>query len=109
MLGILQICFTIVVLLYGLFYVSTEIFCSYVPYGILGAICLYFMVYVVRVPAPHISKVERIIGEDLRSEREDTDNNVFLLKTVAHRGAGLDAPENSLEAFNMVTFIGYIM
>lgn len=62
-----------------------------------------------RIPAPPISAVETIIGEDLIAEKEDTDNNVFLLKTVAHRGAGLDAPENSLEAFNMVNFVGYVM
>lgn len=102
MLGILQICFIIVLLFYGLFYATTEIFCSYVPYGILCAICLYFIVHVVRVPAPQICKLEEIVGKDLCWENEDSDNNDFLLKTVAHRGAGLDAPENSLEAFNMV-------
>lgn len=105
MLRILRSCFTVVVLSYGIYYTFIEIFYNCIPYGILCIFCLYFFLHVVRVPAPDVKALEAIIGEDLSSELENPDNNLFLLKTVAHRGAALDAPENSLAAFNMVTLV----
>ncbi|KAK9712044.1 Glycerophosphoryl diester phosphodiesterase family [Popillia japonica] len=48
---------------------------------------------------PDKGQVEAIIGKDPSLEDMTTENGI--IKTIAHRGAGLDAPENSLIAFKM--------
>ncbi|XP_074038862.1 glycerophosphodiester phosphodiesterase 1 isoform X2 [Leptinotarsa decemlineata] len=53
---------------------------------------------VLRVPPPEPSAVEAVLGKDPHLE---TTSNDYVMKTVAHRGAGLDAPENSLAAFKL--------
>lgn len=79
---------------------TAEVVLCTVPYGVLTALVLYFAVCVLRVPAPHLYQVETIIGEDVWVDFDE--DSGFHLKTVAHRGACLDAPENSLEAFKLV-------
>ncbi|XP_044761296.1 glycerophosphodiester phosphodiesterase 1-like [Coccinella septempunctata] len=76
-----------------------EVFLSYLPLGILITVAIVGCVYYFRVPPPNPNVVEAILGKDL-SEIE-TGSSEYALRTVAHRGAGLDAPENTLAAFKM--------
>lgn len=99
---ILKHCFVNVIFLYGVFSLTAEIFFSYLPYGLILVLTLYLLIQIIRIPAPHEYCVETIVGQDLWLEAEESDDSLFLLKTVAHRGAALDAPENSLEAFKQV-------
>ncbi|KAG5877481.1 hypothetical protein JTB14_029987 [Gonioctena quinquepunctata] len=57
------------------------------------------LIVALRIPPPVPSAVEAILGKDPLSEFNN--GNDFVVKTVAHRGAGLDAPENSLAAFKV--------
>jgi len=52
-----------------------------------------------RVPAVDTEVVEEILGSDPMQGKEE---GKFTLTSIAHRGAGLDAPENSLSAFREV-------
>lgn len=94
----LKTCVAIVVFLYGAMYMLMQL-----PYCLLYALFLYLMLSILRIPPPQPRQVEAIVGEDLWVESEDGDESCFYLRTVAHRGAGLDAPENSLEAFRLVS------
>ncbi|KAL3278617.1 hypothetical protein HHI36_016157 [Cryptolaemus montrouzieri] len=76
-----------------------EVFLSYIPIGILLTICIVGGVYYFRVPPPGPEVVDAILGRDL--SEVDSNNSGYVVRTVAHRGAGLDAPENTLEAFTM--------
>lgn len=98
----LKSCFIIVIVLYGAFYISAELFLRWLPYGLLCALAMYLALCMLRIQPPQPHQAEAIVGEDLWIESEEgDDNSSFYLKTVAHRGAGLDAPENSLEAFKL--------
>lgn len=90
----LMIFFTI----YGIFGFISEIFTTIFPIGIFLTGLFVLLIYVFRVPPPPTEQLEAIVGKDLSDESE----NGYVLKTVAHRGAGLDAPENTLAAFQMV-------
>lgn len=105
MKGLYKDCVAIVIILYGIFFLTTEFIFYTLPYGLLYALILYFTICMLRVPPPQQYQIEAIIGDDLWMENENGDEGGtgFYLKTVAHRGAGLDAPENSLEAFRMVS------
>lgn len=96
----LKTCVTVVVLFYGTVYLFMSL-----PYCLLYAVFLYLLVSFLRIPPPQSQQAEAIVGEDLWVENENGDDSCFYLRTVAHRGAGLDAPENSLEAFRLVSFI----
>lgn len=69
-----------------------------VPIGFILIGVFTFGLYVVKIPPPDEEIVQKIIGRPLTDEAEHP--NEFYMKSVAHRGAGLDAPENSLVAFD---------
>ncbi|XP_050296888.1 glycerophosphodiester phosphodiesterase 1 [Anthonomus grandis grandis] len=89
---------TIVFSFYGCFHFISEVFTSFIPFGTLLVGTIVFAIYALRVPPPPKEAVEAIIGKDLL---DNEDQEGYVLKTVAHRGAGLDAPENSLAAFDL--------
>jgi glycerophosphoinositol glycerophosphodiesterase len=84
---------------YGSWSLLTEILRTILPFGIILALILFCSGYFLRVPAPNPDVVEAIVGKDPHLVTTNDDN--YVMKTVAHRGAGLDAPENSLAAFNL--------
>lgn len=77
-----------------------EVFLSYLPFGILITLAIVGCVYYLRVPPPNINVVEAMLGKDLTEV--DSGSSQYVVRTVAHRGAGLDVPENTLAAFKMV-------
>lgn len=105
----LKTCIVIVVILYGAVFFSAEFFLRSLPYGFLCALIMYFAICILRIPQPQLYQAEAIVGEDLWIESEEGDETAFYLKTIAHRGAGLDAPENSLEAFKLVLLLWLLM
>ncbi|EEZ98717.1 glycerophosphodiester phosphodiesterase 1 [Tribolium castaneum] len=89
---------TIVAVFYGSWSLLTEVINTILPFGLILTILLVCAVYFLRVPAPSPASVETILGKDPAVASSD---DAYVMKTVAHRGAGLDAPENSLPAFKM--------
>lgn len=89
---------TVVFIFYGIFHFIAEIFTNFIPLGILLTCLIVFGIYGLKVPQPPQEAVESIVGKDLLSD-ESVDG--YTVKTIAHRGAGLDAPENSLAAFDL--------
>ncbi|KAK9879010.1 hypothetical protein WA026_003824 [Henosepilachna vigintioctopunctata] len=66
--------------------------------GLLLVLCVVAAVYYFRVPPPSTEVVESIIGKDIPDVKSPDDKSI--LKVVAHRGAILDVPENTLEAYS---------
>ncbi|CAH1969800.1 unnamed protein product [Acanthoscelides obtectus] len=89
---------TITYVTYGTCYLIKDIFCSIFPFSILLTVALVALIHFFRVPPPDPQIVDVILGKE---PHENVDGNDYVLKTVAHRGAGLDAPENTLTAFKM--------
>ncbi|XP_066247349.1 glycerophosphodiester phosphodiesterase 1 [Euwallacea similis] len=89
---------TIVFAFYGCFHIVAEIFTSFIPLGFLITALIVFGIYALKVPQPPEDALEAIVGKDLISNENPES---YIVKTIAHRGAGLDAPENSLVAFDM--------
>lgn len=98
-LNLISSALTILYATYGTWFLVKEIFCSIVPFTLLLTILIVGLIYFLRVPAPDINAVEAVLG---REPHLDNNDGIYVMKTVAHRGAGLDAPENSLAAFQMV-------
>lgn len=96
---------TIIYATYGSWFLLKEIFCSIIPFTILLTILIVCIIYFLRIPPPDDTAVEAVLGRELHVENNE---GVYVMKTVAHRGAGLDAPENSLVAFQLVKII-YIL
>lgn len=101
--GLVIAALSVVVTLYGSYSLLTEVIRTILPFGILLTTALVCAIYFLRVPAPSLELVEAIVGKEPHLVLDDS----YVMKTVAHRGAGLDAPENSLEAFKMVAFYLY--
>ncbi|XP_044258478.1 glycerophosphodiester phosphodiesterase 1 [Tribolium madens] len=88
----------IVAAFYGSWSLLTEVIKTILPFGLILVLLLVCVVYFLRVPPPSPETVEAILGKDPAVASND---DAYVMKTVAHRGAGLDAPENSLAAFKM--------
>lgn len=58
--------------------------------------------YLTRLRKPDQSNVLNIFGPEPGS-KESEENPEKVVKCIAHRGAGLDAPENTLQAFKYVS------
>lgn len=92
----------VVAAFYGSWKLLTEVIKTILPFGVILALLLVCAGYFLHIPAPSSESVEAILGKD--PAFVSNDGNVYVMKTVAHRGAGLDAPENSLPAFKMVSY-----
>ncbi|XP_066992120.2 glycerophosphodiester phosphodiesterase 1 [Anabrus simplex] len=103
--SLLEIFFSSVVgwfYIYGTWLFASElIFCA-IPLTAVGCVILFIIVNFMRVPSPDVSVEKEIFGYDLLpydqgySDSKEEEN--YKMKVVAHRGACLDAPENSLTA-----------
>ncbi|GJQ88100.1 hypothetical protein Trydic_g13110 [Trypoxylus dichotomus] len=82
------------------FLTKNSVIFEYIGKGLIVVLLFAASLQLLHVPAPTKDIVETIIGKDpLLEEASSNGNNV--IKTIAHRGAGLDAPENSLIAFKL--------
>ncbi|XP_075236257.1 glycerophosphodiester phosphodiesterase 1 isoform X2 [Lycorma delicatula] len=112
-LNLIYCCYTLYILLYGIFIVAVEA----TSFG--QGICLitiplimYCAFKIIAIPKPSKSEIKEVLGVDIwRQFKErntdeinadlrdfDDGNGDLTFKTIAHRGAGLDAPENSISA-----------
>lgn len=94
------------IVFFGLLSLCFDVIFKVIPLGAIVVLLFFVCVHFLRVPMPDKGQVEAIIGKDPSLEDMTTENGI--IKTIAHRGAGLDAPENSLIAFKMVFLIKYI-
>lgn len=94
---------TLTIITFGWLYLCYDTLFHYLPLGAIVACSLVGAAFVLRVPQPDSDAVEAILGPDPFTATKDT-NIVPGFTTGAHRGAGLDAPENSLAAFKLVRF-----
>lgn len=83
---------------------------------IAGPIVTYWLITTFAIPTPHESIVQEILGSELKGdilcESSSSSGDVvscpdeptdFAMKVIAHRFAGIEAPENSLEALELVS------
>nr|CAD7437935.1 unnamed protein product [Timema bartmani] len=92
-------------------FASEVVYCS-VPYIFIGSLFFFALIHFAKVPAPSASIVEEILGKDLYyeevSEDQDEITHRYSMKVVAHRGAGLDAPENSISALKLSALVSFL-
>lgn len=101
---LIQDYFKIVIVSLGLWCLCFSLVFKIIPLGVMVVLVFAIGVNFLAVPTPNRVIVETIIGKDPAVEDISTNDN-DVIKTIAHRGAGLDAPENSLIAFKMVILI----
>jgi glycerophosphoinositol glycerophosphodiesterase len=94
--------------IYGFWLYFSEILCFAIPTAVFGAILLFILVHIGKLQPPDPVTVEEILGQDpLLQERGDSKmdgkDGAYVMKSIAHRGAALDAPENSISAFRQVS------
>lgn len=99
-LNLIPSALTIIYATYGTWFLVNEIFCSIIPFTLVLTILIVTCIHFLRVGPPDSVDVEAVLGKEPHLENP---NGVYVMKTVAHRGAGLDAPENSLIAFQLVS------
>ncbi|XP_061384955.1 glycerophosphodiester phosphodiesterase 1 isoform X2 [Danaus plexippus] len=68
------------------------------PFGIDVGILGVAAYYITRLKRPHQAAIEEVFGPE-PSSKEGSLYPEKVVKCIAHRGAGLDAPENTLQAF----------
>jgi glycerophosphoinositol glycerophosphodiesterase len=105
-LSVLWVCIKASFYIYGFWLYSSEIVCCAIPTAVILAILLCILVHVGKLPPPDPATVEEILGQDPllqdRDESKDSERGKYVMRSIAHRGAALDAPENSLSAFRQV-------
>lgn len=101
LIEIAQVSALIWIILYGSFNLLGQFFAPTISssYVVISATILSF--YFARVKPVNKNVVEKVIGKDPLSSSSGSED---VVRVVAHRGACLDAPENSLTAFQMVRY-----
>lgn len=110
-------CTVIWLVIYGFFIVVVEVVNLYVTiFLLLISVFTYILLCHLAIPQPTPNIVNEVLGSDPRAvkqkdleTRNTNDNNQQeesenICKVYAHRGAGLDAPENSIAAFRKVGY-----
>ncbi|KAJ9591832.1 hypothetical protein L9F63_001649, partial [Diploptera punctata] len=92
-------------------YLLDILLCCSVPTVGFIALLIFILVHVGRIPPPDPAIVEEVLGLDpLLMERDDkkkdSKDGAYIMKSVGHRGAALDAPENSISAFRLAKSSG---
>lgn len=100
----IKFCFLFVVLFYGsLNLISDALYSVFAP-GVIAVGLLSISIYFLRVPPPDDAIVWEIIGDDpALIADDDVKKKNNLVRSMGHRGCGLDAPENTLESFKYVS------
>jgi hypothetical protein len=92
--------------IYGFWLYSSEIICCAIPTAGIGALLLFILVQYGKLPPPDPATVEEILGQDPllqdRDDSKDSEGGSYIMRSIAHRGAAFDAPENSISAFRQV-------
>lgn len=97
-----SLCYT-VSFIYFLFSLVNTVLPFGLDVGLLGVGAYYLT----RLRKPDASAVISIFGPEIGS-KECEANPSKAVQCIAHRGAGLDAPENTLEAFKYVSFMDFL-
>ncbi|KAG8227487.1 hypothetical protein J437_LFUL002376 [Ladona fulva] len=108
-------CFVLWLYIHGLWLIFLDTLFSSFPLLLFGSLSLFIAYYYMKLPPPDENLVEDLLGRDPWLEGDDfcvpngdavseSDDSIerkesFCMRVIAHRGAGLDAPENSLSAF----------
>ncbi|XP_071451080.1 glycerophosphodiester phosphodiesterase 1 [Hetaerina americana] len=114
-------CFISYLYMYGFLLLCIDTLISSFPPTIIGSVILFIAYHYVKLPPPDNDQVERLLGRDPWLEEadessilenfvnEESNNDASKndqptkalrnMKVIAHRGAGLDAPENSIASF----------
>lgn len=109
LLELLKVSITISIGFLGSFWILSEFFSTNCPFGLCIICIIPIIFHLIRIKPPPDNHVENIIGKDPFTLPEDmnfTEENKdygYVMKCVGHRGCGLDAPENSIAAFNLVS------
>lgn len=103
LITVVKFSFVVTIVLSGVLEFVSQICFSKVPIGLLMTMLLSLGIWYVRIPPPDLQAVKSVLGRSLSLEVPLFQKDDYFVKTVAHRGAGLDAPENSLRAFNLVS------
>lgn len=88
----------IVRFLYTFFSISHTVLPFGLDIGILGVGAYFFT----RIRKPNPNNVFSIFGPDPWSKESEL-NSEKVVKCIAHRGASLDTPENTMQAFKYVS------
>lgn len=107
----LKFCFGLVLFIYGTWQFTAEVFSSFLPLGAITVGIMAVSIYFLRVPPPTGDVVKAVIGDDplLIADGVDAKKKAKIVRSMAHRGCGLDAPENTLEAFNYVSEVMFAL
>ncbi|XP_046399031.1 glycerophosphodiester phosphodiesterase 1 isoform X2 [Ischnura elegans] len=115
-------CFIAWMYIYGFLLLCFDTLASSFPPTLLGSVILFVAYHYLKLPPPDDEQVELLLGrdpwlddnneitalenstsnEESSGDSDKTDKGEKILrnlKVIAHRGAGLDAPENSIASF----------
>lgn len=84
-------------------YFIVFLFHTVLPFGLDVGIVGVSAYFLTKLKKPDAQNVVNIFGP-LPGSRESEQHPEKVVKCIAHRGAGLDAPENTMEAFKYVSF-----
>ena len=103
---VLWSCIEASIYIYGFWLYFSEILWFSIPTAGFVAILLFILVQIGKIPPPDPATVEEILGQNPLVQEHDSKKDgkarPYIMKSIAHRGAALDAPENSISAFRQV-------
>lgn len=95
-------------LLNGFYYITSSFYFiisllhAVLPFGLDVGILGVGAYYMTKLRKPDQNNVLRVFGPDAKSKESESEPEK-VVRCIAHRGAGLDAPENTLAAFQYVS------
>lgn len=92
------------IFLYGVTHITLQLLQDSMPTAVITVLGFVLTVHFLRIKPPSKEAVEAVLGKDPMFVYDDDDETVtdYVMRTVAHRGARYDCPENTLESFQMV-------